>query len=50
MTKLISVLALIVMVVPISYNLLMNGPDSIYGASARFFNKLFAEVVRFGTN
>lgn len=50
MTKVISVLALIVIVVPISFNLLMNGPDSILGASTRFFNKLFAEALRFGIN
>ncbi|NGQ96422.1 hypothetical protein G3578_14760 [Brevibacillus sp. SYP-B805] len=50
MTKVISVLALIVIVVPMSYVLLLDGPDSILGACTRFFNKLFAEAIRFGTN
>lgn len=49
MNKLISVLALMVIILPISVNLLFNGPNNILAACTRFFEKLFEQVVRFGT-
>jgi hypothetical protein len=50
MNKIISVLALTVIVLPLSVTLLISGPDNVLDACTRFFHKLFEQATRFGMN
>jgi hypothetical protein len=49
MNKLISVLALMVLVLPLTVRLLLNGPDNLLAACTQFFGDLLENVTRFGT-
>ncbi|MGD8192474.1 hypothetical protein ACQCN2_21095 [Brevibacillus ginsengisoli] len=48
MNKLISVLALLVLVLPLSVTVLFSGQHNLLAASKQFFVRLFEQVVRFG--
>ncbi|MBM7592313.1 hypothetical protein [Brevibacillus fulvus] len=50
MTKLISVLALMVIVLPISVTVLFDGPNNLFGACRLFFQRLFEHVVWYGAS
>ncbi|WP_176560400.1 hypothetical protein [Brevibacillus dissolubilis] len=50
MNKMISVLAVMVLTLPISVSLLFNGPDNLMQATTRFFQRLMEEAARFGTS
>jgi hypothetical protein len=47
--KLIAVLALMVIVLPITVHLLLSGPDNLLSVCTRFFGDLLENVTRFGT-
>lgn len=49
MNKLIAILALMVLVLPLTVRLLLNGPDNLMSACTQFFGDLLASVTRFGT-
>ncbi|MGE5702717.1 MAG: hypothetical protein ACM32O_09330 [Clostridia bacterium] len=49
MNKLISVLAVMVIVIPISITVLIEGPNNLLDACTVFFENLFAAAARFGT-
>ncbi|WP_183192561.1 hypothetical protein [Brevibacillus fluminis] len=49
MTKLISMLAIMVIVTPLTVNVLIQGPDNLLTACTSFFTKLFSAAVHFGT-
>ncbi|WP_171567253.1 hypothetical protein [Brevibacillus sp. MCWH] len=49
MNKLIAVLALMVIVLPITVHLLLSGPDNLLSVCTRFFGELLENVTRFGT-
>lgn len=48
MNKLISVLALTVILLPLSVSVLISGPDNLLDACQAFFEKLLERAVRFG--
>jgi hypothetical protein len=50
MNKLIAVLALMVLVLPLTVNLLLNGPNNLLAACTQFFGDLLENVTRFGTS
>lgn len=49
MSKLIATLALLVLVLPLTVNLLLAGPDNLLSACTRFFGELLGSVTRYGT-
>lgn len=49
MSKMISILALLALVLPLTVHLLLTGPDNLMSASTQFFGKLLIHVTRFGT-
>jgi hypothetical protein len=49
MSKMITILALMALVLPLTVHLLLTGPDNLLTASTQFFGKLLAQVTRFGT-
>lgn len=48
MSKLISVLILLVITLPMTVNVLFTGTDNVLGASTRFFSRLIEIVTQFG--
>ncbi|CAM3633204.1 MULTISPECIES: hypothetical protein [Brevibacillus] len=49
MSKMITILALMALVLPLTVHLLLTGPDNLMTASTQFFGKLLTHVTRFGT-
>ncbi|USG65990.1 hypothetical protein NDK47_01125 [Brevibacillus ruminantium] len=49
MNKILAVLGLMVLVLPLTVNLLLTGPDSLLALCMQFFGKLLGHVTRFGT-
>lgn len=49
MNKMIAILALLVLVMPLTVRLLINGPDNLLSACTKFFGDLLTNVTRFGT-
>ncbi|MFJ9501981.1 hypothetical protein [Brevibacillus centrosporus] len=50
MNKLIATLVLLVLVLPLTVNLLLTGPDNLMDACTSFFGELLGSVSRFGTS
>ncbi|MFM1655048.1 hypothetical protein ACI7RC_23580 [Brevibacillus sp. B_LB10_24] len=50
MSNLISVLALLVIVVPLAVSVLISGPDNLLTACSHFFHQLLDQATRFGTS
>ncbi|WP_164553242.1 hypothetical protein [Brevibacillus marinus] len=48
MNKLISVLAVTVIILPLSVTVLLSGPDNLLDACQAFFEKLLERAVSFG--
>ncbi|EST51694.1 hypothetical protein T458_25235 [Brevibacillus panacihumi W25] len=49
MSKMIAILALMVLVLPLTVHLLLTGPDNLMSSGTQFFGKLLTQVTRFGT-
>ncbi|QQE74619.1 hypothetical protein KDJ56_01010 [Brevibacillus composti] len=49
MSKILAVLGLMVVVLPLTVNLLLTGPDNLMAVCMQFFGKLLEQVTRFGT-
>ncbi|MFD2369663.1 hypothetical protein ACFSO0_06765 [Brevibacillus sp. GCM10020057] len=50
MNKLIATLALLVLVLPLTVNLLLTGPDNLMSACTQFFGELLGSVTRYGAS
>lgn len=50
MNKMISMLVLMVLVLPLTVGILLNGPNNLLTASSQFFSGLLENVNRFGTS
>ncbi|MED1859668.1 hypothetical protein [Brevibacillus reuszeri] len=46
----ITILVLLALVLPLTVNLLIAGPDNLLSACTRFFGELLNSVTRFGTS
>lgn len=49
MNKIISILAVMVVVMPLTVHLLLTGPDNLLSACTQFFGELLEHVTRHGT-
>lgn len=49
MNKMISILAVLVVVMPLTVHLLFAGPDNLLAACTQFFGELLENVTRYGT-
>ncbi|MBY0089204.1 hypothetical protein HP567_003590 [Brevibacillus sp. M2.1A] len=49
MNKMISILAVMAIILPLTVGLLLTGPQNLFSACTQFFGDLLAEVTRFGT-
>ncbi|WP_400161821.1 hypothetical protein ACAF76_020760 [Brevibacillus sp. TJ4] len=50
MNKIISILAVMVIVMPLTVHILMSGPNNLLAACTQFFGDLLAHVTRYGTS
>jgi hypothetical protein len=50
MNKMISILAVLVIVMPLTVHLFLSGPDNLLLACTQFFGELLESVTRYGTN